>query len=159
MKKLICFPILAISLLSMGACGNKENSTKEMSTISSTTQAQAERKKGVLSKYARGLEISLGEIHISEDGMAKDKNILLIKVKAKNLNTDEMGIGSTDFVLKNGKEIISPYEDGINFMEAGIKKDQTVEGTMTFKIPKNLKKATLSYRPFRKEAATWNIEF
>lgn len=156
MKKTIYFSMLGVSLLGIGACGNKENTTKSTITMSSTTQV--ERKQETLSKYTQGLEISLGESHISENGMAKNKNILLIKVKAKNLNADEKGFGSNDFVLKNGKETIKPYVNGVNFGEE-IKKDQTVEGTMTFEIPKNLKKATLSYQPYENELATWNIEF
>ncbi|MGH2183056.1 DUF4352 domain-containing protein, partial [Enterococcus faecalis] len=83
---------------------------------------------------------------------------LSIKIKAKNLNSDEMGFGSNDFVLKNGKETIKPYADGVNFGE-GIKKNQKFEGTMTFEVSKGLKKATLVYCPYEKELATWNIEF
>ncbi|QGM92325.1 DUF4352 domain-containing protein [Enterococcus faecalis] len=144
-------------MLGMGACGNKENTTKSTTTMSSTTQLESGKKESTV-KYAQGLELSLGEIQTSENGKSKDKNILSIKIKAKNLNSDEMGFGSNDFVLKNGKETIKPYADGVNFGE-GIKKDQKFEGTMTFEISKNSKKAILVYRPYEKELATWDIVF
>ncbi|WP_236691870.1 DUF4352 domain-containing protein [Enterococcus faecalis] len=139
----------------MVACGNKETPTKSK-TMDSTTQLESKSESST--KYAQGLELSLGEIQVSENGESKDKNILSIKIKAKNLNSDEMGFGSNDFVLKNGKDTIKPYADGVNFGE-GIKKDQKFEGTMTFEVSKSLKKATLVYRPYEKELATWEIKF
>lgn len=148
--------MLGTSILGMGACSNKEKLDKSTDTVHSTTQL--EKKQNVKTKYAQGLMLSLEEIQVSENGKNKDKNILSIKIKAKNLNTNEMGIGSIDFVLKNGKDTIKPYVDGVNFGEE-IKKDQTLEGTMTFEISKNFKKATLVYCPYEKELATWDITF
>lgn len=75
----------------------------------------------------------------------------------KNMTENKINLGSNDFVLKNKNRTIKPYVGGANFDEE-IKKDQIIEGTMTFEISKNKKKVTLIYRPHEKDLVTWNIE-
>ncbi|WP_242384946.1 DUF4352 domain-containing protein [Enterococcus faecalis] len=127
--------MLGVSLLGAESCGDKKNMTE----------------------YNQNLELFLEEIHINENGKSKNKNILFMKIKAKNLTENKINLGSNDFVLKNKNRTIKPYIGGANFDEE-IKKDQIIEGTMTFEISKNLKKVTLIYRPHEKDLVTWNRE-
>ena len=145
-----------MSLLGLGACGTKTNETT--SDSSSVAVSSPVTKKLKQPQYAQGLEISLLDISSAAKGDSSKFTILSIKMKAKNLNKEEMGFGSNDFVLKYEKKTLPPFADGVNFGE-GIKMDKSLQGTMTFEVPKDVNKATLVYRPYDKELATWDITF
>lgn len=150
------FGMLGVSLLGLAACNNEKAKTTSVdSTVKTTSTVSSEAKEKV---YAHGLELTILEQSIAKQGSNSKKQILSIKVKAKNQSNEDCGFGSSDFYLKNGDEKITPYVDGVNFGEA-IKAGKEFQGTMTFEIPENLKKATLVYSPYEKEVATWELTF
>lgn len=133
---------------------SQENKTKATTMISSSTD-QKTHSLDTSVKYAQGLGISLKEVSTAEQG---DKKILSIKVKAENKGNEEKGFGSIDFRLKQGEKSLEPYNQGENFGEA-IEKGKTYEGIMTFEVPKDSQKGTLSYQPRGKEKASWKISY
>ena len=147
-----------MSLFGLGACSATNSSNEASSTSSSVASSSSVPKKLKQPQYAQGLEISLIDLATATKGDSSKFTILSIKMKAKNLNKEEMGFGSNDFVLKYEKKTLPPFADGVNFGE-GIKMDKSLQGTMTFEVPKDVNKATLVYRPYDKELATWDITF
>lgn len=155
-KKLFLIPLVCITLLS--GCNSQTDSSKtvESNQESKTIETVKADKDGTKETYyARGLTLHIKEVSTAIKG---DKKIVSIKINAKNESNEEKGFGSNDFCLKNGKETILPYADGVNFGEA-IKKGESYEGIMSFEVSKKLTSSKLIYQPYGNSEAEWNIKF
>lgn len=155
-EKLFLLPLVCIALLA--GCNSQTNSSKTASSdLESKTTETVKSNKDTTKEtyYARGLYLSFKEVSTATKG---EKKIVSIKINARNESNEEKGFGSNDFCLKNDKEIILPYADGVNFGET-IKTGESYEGIMSFEVPKKLTNTKLVYQPYGKSEVEWNVKF
>ncbi|EMF0422039.1 DUF4352 domain-containing protein [Enterococcus hirae] len=134
----------------VGGC-QSQNKTESTDVAIDSTSTQLSSSKDVSQdssnnstiKYLHGLEIGIGEITTANN--KKDTKVVSIKVKVRNRSNEEQGVGSNDFKLKVGTELIDPYVDGINFGEA-VLPEKSTEGIVSFEINKDVSKAKLIYQ-------------
>lgn len=144
--------LLTASALSLGlfACGAPDTAT--------TTEQQP---KNEISKTVEtpALDIQVTSVKSGyPESNDKDKQMLIIKMKIKNISKDEDGAGAADFVVKadDGKTYDVYGLEAKNFGTA-IKAGQTIEGQGYYEIPKDTKKVTLYYEPAGKKQAEWQL--
>lgn len=155
-KKLFLVPLVCITLLA--GCNSQTDSSKSATSdleSKKTEMVKSDKDTGKETYYARGLSLSVKDVSTATRGK---KKIVSIKINAKNESNEEKGFGSNDFCLKNGKETILPYADGVNFGEA-IKKGESYEGIMSFEVPEKLTNSKLVYQPYGNSEAEWNVKF
>lgn len=153
--------LLALSTL-VGGC-QSQNKTESTDVAIDSTSTQLSSSKDVSQdssnnstiKYLHGLEIGIGEITTADN--KKDTKVVSMKVSVRNRSDEEQGVGSNDFKLKIGKELIEPYVDGINFGEA-ILPEKSTEGIVSFEINKDVSNAKLIYQK-NETRQEWDIKF
>lgn len=153
--------LLALSTLVGGCESHKKSESTDVAINSTPTRLSSSKDTSQDSsnnstiKYLHGLEIGIGEISTANN--KKDTKVVSIKVKVRNRSNVEQGVGSNDFKLKVGTELIDPYVDGINFGEA-VLPEKSTEGIVSFEINKDVSSAKLIYQK-NETKQEWDIKF
>lgn len=138
----IMLPLLALMLISLIGCS--KNTANEDSSVLKEKIVVKELKK---SKETNKIAISLQKVdYLSDIDLKKDERLVNVSVSIKNNNSEDFGIGSGDFqIVSNGKtyKSIGTKE---NFGDV-IKSTETLEGTGSYVIPKNVKSGKFVYKP------------
>ncbi len=138
MRKVGLILSLALLLLGLMACGNKNTETTKLKQ-QKTASWQITPTKIVL-----------------QDSSEKGKKELVISYKVKNISKKEQGIVAADFFLTDNDEHYFYAKGSLKNINEVVKPGEEKEGKGYYIIPKDLKKADLSYSPINtKETTTW----
>ncbi len=108
---------------------------------------------------ANGVEMKITNVTASEaaNEEGKDKQLVVFQIEAKNIGTQENGIGAIDFQLKTKEKVYEVTEE----MEAFggvLKPDETSKGKLYYLIEPGEKATELQYKPSDKVLKTWKLK-
>lgn len=110
---------------------------------------------------ADGIEMKITNVAASEAASkeGKDKQLVVFKIEAKNIGTQDNGIGAIDFQLKTDKKdkVYEVTEEMEAFGEA-LKPDETSKDKLYYLIEPGEKATELQYKPSDKVLKTWKLK-
>ncbi|EUJ20977.1 DUF4352 domain-containing protein [Listeria aquatica] len=157
MKKRKVFLSMLVAVIVMivaTGCSSTSNSQSD-SKSDKTETAKTSKEEMYVTKTVNKIDMKIVNVKTTENGKG-DKNLVTLEMKFTNNDVAEVGVGAYDFTMKAKGKTYKVSANGSTFGDA-FQPGKTLEGKVSFEIPKSIKNAKLSYTPEKKELAEWNI--